>query len=99
MKFTVQASNKRKLTGKMTFADPTPARKVKKATVTAVVVTGRHARVYGTAILGDGTTSPFVADLDDPTRGTGPDRFGLELGTGMSVPSTALSVGKITIKP
>ena len=57
------------------------------------------ARVYGTATLGDGATTPFVADLDDPARGTGPDRFGLELGTGMSVPSTTLSSGKITIKP
>jgi hypothetical protein len=35
----------RKLTGKLTFADPLPARKVKKAVLTSVVVSSRHARL------------------------------------------------------
>jgi len=98
VRFTVSAAFKRKVTGNLTFADRTPARKVKKAKILAVVVNGRHARVYGTATLGDRTTTPFVADLDDPAAGGGSDRFGLELGNGQSVPSAVVK-GKVTIKP
>jgi VCBS repeat-containing protein len=98
VKFKVKADYRRRLTGTLTFEDRDPARRVKKAVVTAVVVSGRHARIFGTATLGDRTTVPFAADLNDPLPGAGVDQFGLELGNGQNVPSSSVK-GKITIRP
>ena len=58
---------------------------MKSASITAVVVSGRHARIFGNGTIKRSSTPiAFVADVEDTAAASDPDRFGIQLSTGYS---------------
>src|SRR4051794_10162660 len=80
--FQIKASVRNgRTSGTVTYRDP---RISLKGTISAVVVSGSHARLFGAGPLG-GTKARFVLDVDDlGTAAQHLDRFQLQLGTGVS---------------
>lgn len=100
--FKVQASRDRRgrLKGSMQVRIKTTRTVVKSTSLTALVINGGRARVFGKAQVNGGAEVDFVVDLEDqgePSRGR--DRFGLEIGQGSSLPISLIGKGKIRIKP
>ncbi|MCC2668640.1 MAG: hypothetical protein K0Q72_1111 [Armatimonadetes bacterium] len=85
--------------GALVYTDPVRARSLTSTELTAVVVTGRKARVFGKGKLGNGTVVDFVVDVDDVADpGRGKDRFQLETGSGVTV-GAVLTLGNVTVRP
>lgn len=70
---------------------------VKSTVVTAVQVTGTHARIFGKATIDGSGSYDFIVDVDDLGEpGTRVDKFRIQLSNGY-VRSETLSGGNIQI--
>jgi len=98
--FNVRVSGSGVPSGKVFYRDQTLARLFKGQQITAVVVTGNSARVFGKGILQGRRAVDFVMDIQDvATPGSRRDRFRLELSTGYTVGFATLQAGDIMIRP
>ena len=85
--------------GSLTYTDPVRTRTLTSTELTAVVVTGRKARVFGKGKLLNGTLVDFVVDVEDVAEpGRGKDTLQLETSA-VPVFGTVLSLGNIIVKP
>ncbi len=72
-----------KASGNLTYQDHVTGQTVKSTLVTAVLVTGTHARIFGKATINGVGLFDFVVDMDDLGEpGAGLDRFGIQLSNG-----------------
>ncbi len=69
----------------------------KSTSITAVVITGNRARVFGRANGPNRTTVDFVVEIEDGGKGAGQDRFRLDASDGFSTGQLALQTGSLTI--
>lgn len=98
--FSLSASIDRKgrLKGQFTFRDAVTRQQVKSTALTALVVEGNRARVFGRARINGGAEVAFVAEAwDQPAPAK--DQVALAVSGGPSFAAVALTSGKVTIKP
>jgi hypothetical protein len=98
--FTLSArKSSGRVTGTLTYTDPVRTRTLTSTELTAVVVAGRKARVFGKGRLVNGTLVEFVVDVEDVADpGRGKDRFQLESSTFPAL-GAVLSLGNVTVRP
>lgn len=83
--------------GQVEYQDHVTGMNVKSTMVTAVVISGTHARIFGQATIGGDGSYDFVIDVDDLAEpGKGVDKFAIQLSTGYARSGT-LSGGNIQI--
>jgi hypothetical protein len=83
--------------GTLTYQDHASGQTVKSTQITALVVTGKHARIFGKATIDGGGSFDFVADLDDLGEpGTDVDKFQIQLSSGYTAGGT-LDGGNIQV--
>ena len=83
----------------LTYLDKSTRTAVVATRVTAVVVSGGTARVYGQARVNGSGSWDFVADLEDRhDYGGGADRLRLEVSSGLLMGPSALSGGSIEVR-
>jgi hypothetical protein len=97
--FNFSASNSRKgLSGKLRVRDPLNSRTIEATQLTALIVSGKSARLYGTASVNGTGAYNFVLDvLDASKKGAGADTMSLQLSNGISISGT-LQKGNITVQ-
>ncbi|MGV3722024.1 MAG: HYR domain-containing protein [Actinomycetota bacterium] len=98
---TVQNRPRRPLKGSFTFTDPVTQRKLKSTSISALLLNGNKARVFGEAKILNRTGSSlrFVLDVEDLGKRAGVDRFRLELSDGSTYGPVALRSGSVRITP
>jgi hypothetical protein len=84
--------------GNLEYQDHDTGMNIKGTTITAVVVTGTHARMFGTATVNGAGSFDFVVDVDDLGEpGTGVDKFRIQLSNGYTAGPATLSGGNIQV--
>jgi uncharacterized repeat protein (TIGR01451 family)/CSLREA domain-containing protein len=84
--------------GNLEYQDHDTGMNIKSTTITAVVVTGTHARMFGTATVNGAGSFDFVVDVDDLGEpGTGVDTFRIQLSNGYTAGPVTLSGGNIQV--
>jgi hypothetical protein len=83
--------------GSVSFTDPATRKTIKSSSLTALVISGTRARIFGTSRLSGGATVRFVAEAEDLGTAPGADRFRLELSDGRVFGAANLSKGSISI--
>jgi hypothetical protein len=84
--------------GNFTYQDHATGRMVKSTQITAVVVTGTHARIFGKATVNGSGSFDFVLDVDDLGEpGANVDTFRIEMSDGYVAGGTVLDGGNIQI--
>jgi hypothetical protein len=99
LSINVQAGAGAAPTGKLTFTDPLTRRKFASATLTALVIEGQTARIYGTVTVNGANPVGFVAVVEDLGKKAKTDRFRLELVTGETFGPGVLVTGNVKITP
>lgn len=100
--FTLQAQLDRRgrLKGQFTYQHKSTRQKVKSTRLTALVITGNRARVFGKARVNGAGEFDFVVEVFDGGKpSTGVDELALEVASGPSVLPTQLASGKVQIQP
>ena len=83
--------------GNVEYQDHDAGLNIKSSTITAVVVTGTHARMFGKATVNGAGSFDFVVDVDDLGEpGAGVDKFQIQLSNGYSA-GASLSGGNIQV--
>lgn len=97
--FNFSASNSRKgLSGKLRVRDGLNSRTIEATQLTALMVNGKSARLYGTASVNGSGAYSFVLEVTDASKkGIGADTLSLELSNGISLAGT-LQKGNITVQ-
>jgi uncharacterized repeat protein (TIGR01451 family) len=86
------------LKGQLTYQDPVSGRTVKSTQITALVVTGTHARIFGKATINGAGSFDFVVDVDDLAEpGANVDKFQIQMSDGYIAGGTVLDGGNIQI--
>jgi hypothetical protein len=97
--FNFSASNSRKgITGKLLIRDGFNNRTIKATQLSTLVLSGKSARLYGTASVNGTGAYSFVLEVTDAAKkGVGADTLSLELSNGISLSGT-LQKGNITVQ-
>jgi hypothetical protein len=86
-----------KVQGSVSYLDPARSKRVSSTQLTAVVVTGRAARIFGRGVGANGAPVTFVVDLDDLAEpGRFRDTFRIEVSTGFTV-AGSLATGNVRV--
>jgi uncharacterized repeat protein (TIGR01451 family)/CSLREA domain-containing protein len=92
------ASSTGAVEGDVEYQDHVTGMNVKSTSVTAIVVTGTHARIFGKATINGSGSYDFVVDVDDLGEpGIGSDKFGIQISNGYNAGPAKLSGGNIQI--
>jgi hypothetical protein len=84
--------------GDVEYQDHVTGMNLKSTMITAIVVTGTHARIFGKATINGSGSYDFVVDVDDLGEpGIGADKFGIQVSTGYTGGPSKLSGGNIQI--
>ena len=84
--------------GNVEYQDHVTGMNVKSTAITAIVVSGTHARIFGAATINGSGSYNFVVDVDDfGEPGIGSDTFGIQVSNGYSAGPAKLSGGNIQI--
>jgi hypothetical protein len=84
--------------GNVEYQDHDAGLNIKSTTITAVVVTGNHARMFGTATVNGAGSFDFVVDVDDfGEPGAGVDKFRIQLSNGYTAGAALISGGNIQV--
>jgi len=84
--------------GNVEYQDHDAGLNIKSSTITAVVVSGNHARMFGTATVNGAGSFDFVVDVDDLGEpGAGVDKFRIQLSNGYTAGVALLSGGNIQV--
>jgi hypothetical protein len=84
--------------GNVEYQDHDAGLNIKSSTITAVVVTGTHARMFGKATVNGAGSFDFVVDVDDfGEPGAGVDKFQIQLSNGYAAGVGLLSGGNIQV--
>jgi hypothetical protein len=82
--------------GNVTYQDHPTGMTVKSTVITALVVFGNHARIFGKATINGAGSFDFVVDVDEAGEPGGSDKFAIQLSNGYTAGGT-LSGGNIQI--
>lgn len=93
---TAQQTPGKPLKAALRFTDPVSRQTLRSTSITALVISGTKAQVFGQGVLSDRTPIRFVAEAEDLGATPGADRFRLELSDGR-VFDAPLRTGSITI--
>jgi hypothetical protein len=85
------------LKGSLSFTDPVTRQTVKSTKLTAVLIVGNRAQVFGEGKIKK-TAVRFLAEVEDLGTGRGADRFRLELSDGRVFGAANLRSGSVTIR-
>lgn len=88
----------RRFQGSLTFTDPVSRQTLKKTRITALLIDGTKARVFGEGVI-NRTPVRFIADVEDLGKTRGADRFRLELSDGRVFGVAAVLSGSVSITP
>lgn len=99
LNLTAQLVTGRPLKGSLSFTDPVSKQTVKSTRLTALVISGTKAQIYGEAKLPKRATVRFMTEVDDLGKTSGADRFRLELSDGRVFGAANLSTGQVTVSP
>jgi hypothetical protein len=92
------ATSKGFVSGDVEYQDHVTGMNVKSTVLTAIVVTGTHARIFGKATINGSGSYDFVVDVDDLGEpGIGVDKFGIQISNGYNAGPALLSGGNIQI--
>jgi uncharacterized repeat protein (TIGR01451 family) len=84
--------------GNVEYQDHDTGMNIKSTTITAVVVTGIHAQMFGKATVNGAGSFDFVVDVDDLGEpGTGVDKFRIQLSNGYTAGPALISGGNIQV--
>ena len=83
--------------GSVSFTDPVTRKAIKSSSLTALVISGTRARIFGTTRLSTGATARFIAEAEDLGTTPGVDRFRLELSDGRVFGAANLSKGSVSV--
>ena len=96
----VRATGPNAVTGSVFFTDPQAKKTFRSTQVTALVISGNQARIFGKGIMrGRRTVSDFVIDVQDIARpGARKDTFRIETSDGYTTGPTLLTSGDVIIR-
>ena len=84
--------------GDVEYQDHVTGMNLKSTVITAIVVAGAHARIFGKATINGSGSYDFVVDVDDLGEpGIGSDKFGIQVINGYTAGPAKLSGGNIQI--
>ena len=84
--------------GRVEYQDHVTGMNIKSTVLTAIVVTGTHARIFGKATINGSGSYDFVVDVDDLGEpGIGVDKFGIQLSDGYTAGPARLTAGNIQV--
>jgi hypothetical protein len=84
--------------GDVEYQDHVTGMNLKSTMITAIVVDGTHARIFGKAMINGSGSYDFVIDVDDLGEpGIGSDKFGIQVSNGYTAGPSKLSGGNIQI--
>lgn len=84
--------------GNVEYQDHDAGLNIKSTTITAVAVTGTHARMFGKATVNGSGSFDFIVDVDDLGEpGAGVDKFQIQLSNGYTAGAALLSGGNIQV--
>jgi titin len=84
--------------GDVEYQDHVTGMNLKSTMITAIVVNGTHARIFGKATINGSGSCDFVVDVDDLGEpGIGSDKFGIQVSNGYTAGPSKLSGGNIQI--
>jgi hypothetical protein len=84
--------------GNVEYQDHVTGMNLKSTTITAIVVTGTHVRIFGKATINGTGSHDFVVDVDDLGEpGIGVDRFGIQVSTGYTAGPNVLTGGNVQL--